>query len=161
MSAGKCRVCEGNSTVRNGSVKGKSKIKCKACGFQSVLQEGEQRVYANFQPCPTWKRPAAVLLYSCGLSLSITSRILKVGATTVQRWVKMFARDFIVSAPPGDAVIVEIDEMWHYLKKSPINSGSGKPIIEIKENSSTGSLALVITVPLNASSNAWTNGISG
>ena len=88
MSAGKYRICASDSTLHNGSVKGKPKIKCKECGFQSVLSEGEERVYANFKPCPTWKRPAAVLLYSCGLSLSVTSKILKVGTTTVQRWVK-------------------------------------------------------------------------
>jgi len=51
------------------------------------------------------------------LSMSITARILKVGSTMVQGWVKVFVRDFIVSASPEDAVVVEIDEMWHYLKK--------------------------------------------
>ena len=148
MTAGKCRVCGGPKTVHNGSVKGKSKIKCKECGFQSVLGEDEERVYAHFQPCPTWKRPAAVLLYACGLSITITSKILKVGTTTVQRWVKKFAKDFIVMPAPEDAAVVEIDEMWHYLKKSQISAGSGKPIIEITTSSLTGNLALVITIPL-------------
>lgn len=149
MAAGTCRACESTKTVHNGSVKGRAKIKCKDCGFQSVLQAGEDRRHANFKPCPAWKRPAAVLLYSCGLSLTITSRLLKIGTTTVQRWVRKFARDFIVTPAPGDAVVVELDEMWHYLKKSPISSGSGKPLIEIKTDSSVGNLVLVITIPLN------------
>ena len=79
----------------------------------------------------------------------MTGKILKVGTTSVQRWVKKFVRDFAVKPVSGDAVVVEVDEMWHYLKQSPISSGSGKPIIEMKKNASTGSLALVITIPLN------------
>ena len=64
-------------------------------------------------------RPGNGLQQFCFIhvSMSITARILKVGSTMVQRWVKVFARDFIVSASPEDAVVVEIDEMWHYLKK--------------------------------------------
>lgn len=62
MTAGKCRACDSTKTVHNGSVKGKSKVKCKQCGFQSVLGENEERVYVHFKPCPTWKRPAAVLM---------------------------------------------------------------------------------------------------
>lgn len=42
MSAGTCRACDSTKTVHNGSVKGRTKIKCKECGFQSVLQEGEE-----------------------------------------------------------------------------------------------------------------------
>ena len=49
MSAGKCRGCDSNKTVHNGSVKGKAKIKCKERDYQSVLQGQEERFYTNFK----------------------------------------------------------------------------------------------------------------
>ena len=67
MSAGKSRECDGTNTVHNGSVKGKAKIKCKECGLQSVLQDQEERFYANFKPCRTrhyFRKPLRKL--TCG-----------------------------------------------------------------------------------------------
>ena len=45
----------------------------------------------------------------------MTGKILKVGTTSVQRWVKKFVQDFIFKTVPGDAAAVEVGEMWHYL----------------------------------------------
>jgi transposase len=43
----------------------------------------------------------------------------------------------------GEAVIIELDEMWHYLHSKKTNYGSGKLIVAIPVNSLTGNVAIV------------------
>lgn len=45
--------------------------------------------------------------------------------------------------PQTDAVVLELDEMWHYLKKKT-NSGSGRRFLVIPENSSHGNVVIEI-----------------
>jgi len=46
--------------------------------------------------------------------------------------------------PEGRALVIELDEMWHYLKKSPRNSGSGRLGIVLRAARLTGSAAVAI-----------------
>ena len=46
--------------------------------------------------------------------------------------------------PQTDTVVLELDEMWHYLKKKSRNSGFGKLCVVIPENSSDGSVVIGI-----------------
>jgi hypothetical protein len=41
--------------------------------------------------------------------------MFKVSTPAVLRWVRLFAEKTYEKPEPGEAVIVEIDEMWHYL----------------------------------------------
>ena len=41
---------------------------------------------------------------------------------------------------PGDAIIVELDEMWHYLGSKKTSYGSGKLIVEKLESLLTGNV---------------------
>ena len=43
----------------------------------------------------------------------------------------------------GEAVIIELDEMWHYLHSKKTNYGSGKLIVARPVNSLTGNVAIV------------------
>jgi hypothetical protein len=62
--------------------------------------------------------------------------------------VRDYAREhYEKPAPTGQAVILEVDEMWHYLKKSLENSGSGKLWIGIQDRYSTGNVGIEINVP--------------
>ena len=45
--------------------------------------------------------------------------------------------------PDGTVVIVELDEMWHYVKKNGISSGSGKRWMLVQVDCSTGNVAAV------------------
>ena len=54
------------------------------------------------------------------------------------------SRTYLETAPsPGEAVIIELDEMWHYLHSKKTNFGYGKLIVVIPVNSSTGNVAIV------------------
>jgi len=59
------------------------------------------------------------------------------------RWVRDFAEKTYEKPSPGEAVIIELDEMWHYLHSKKTNYGSGKLIVAIPVNSLTGNVAIV------------------
>ena len=143
----RCKRCGGGEQVKNGLMRGKQRYRCKACGL-------------NFTATPPRGMPLrlkveAVLLYVSGLSMNRTAKLLGVSTPTVMAWIERFAEVYAQKPEPeGRAVVVELDEMWHYLKKSPASSGSGRLGIVLRDGSSTGSWA-VVTGPLaNASSDA-------
>jgi hypothetical protein len=48
-----------------------------------------------------------------------TAKLLGVSTPTVMAWIERFAEVYAQKPEPeGRAVVVELDEMWHYLKKS-------------------------------------------
>ena len=73
----------------------------------------------------------AVSLYCTGLSLNAIGKRLGVSAQSVMRWVRDHAREHCPKPEPtaGRAVVVEIDEVWHFVQKKPTSSGSGRPSI--------------------------------
>jgi len=79
-----------------------------------------------------------------GLSFNAIARIYNVATSTVMRWVRSFAEKTYEKPEPGQAVIVELDEMWHYLHSKKTNSGSGKLIVAIPVSSLTGNVAIAI-----------------
>ena len=89
----------------------------------------------------------AVLLYVSGLSMNRTAKLLGVSTPSVQAWIEQFAQAYGQKpAPEGRAVVIELDEMWHYLKKSRTSSGSGRLGIVLQVGWWTGSAA-VVTLP--------------
>src|SRR5919201_4857993 len=107
-----CKRCGSEEYVKNGLMRGKQRFLCKACGL-------------NFTDTPTRGKPlamkaAAVLLYVSGLSMNRTAKLLGVSTPTVQAWLEQFAAAYAQKPEPeGRAVVIELDEMWHYLKKVP------------------------------------------
>src|SRR3954452_23232424 len=60
----------------------------------------------------------AVLLYVSGLSMNRTAKLLGVSTPSVMHWIEQFAREHAPKPEPeGRAAVIELDEMWHYLKK--------------------------------------------
>jgi transposase-like protein len=132
----RCKRCGGEENVKNGFMRGKQRYRCKGCGL-------------NFTDTPPRGMPlrvkiAAVLLYLSGLSMNRTAKLLGVSTPTVLAWIERFAEVYAQKPEPeGRAVVVELDEMWHYLKKSRTSSGSGRLGIVLRTGSSTGSWAVV------------------
>jgi transposase len=91
-------------------MRGKQRYLCKDCGL-------------NFTDTPARGKPlalkaAAVLLYVSGLSMNRTAKLLGVSTPTIQAWLEQFAQAYAQKPEPeGRAVVIELDEMWHYLKK--------------------------------------------
>src|ERR687885_1745469 len=138
-----CKRCGSEEYVKNGRMRGKQRYRCKACGL-------------NFTDTPARGRPlamkvTAVLLYVSGLSMNRTAKLLGVSTPAVQAWLEQFARAYAQKPEPeGRAVVIELDEMWHYLKKSPSHSGSGKLGIMLQGDWWTGNVAVVTRPPVNA-----------
>src|SRR6059058_5953644 len=137
-----CKRCGSAKHVKNGRMRNQQRYRCKACGL-------------NFTDTPPRGKPlalkvAAVLLYVSGLSMNRTAQLLGVSTPTIQAWLEQFAQAYAQKPEPeGRAVVIELDEMWHYLKKTPNPSGSGRLGIVLPGGSSTGSWA-VVTGPLSS-----------
>ena len=77
-----------------------------------------------------------------------TAKRLGVSTPTVQAWLEQFAAAYAQKPEPeGRAVVIERDEIWHSLKKSPSRSGSGRLGIVLQGDWWTGNAA-VVTEPL-------------
>jgi transposase len=143
----RCKGCGSEEHVKNGLMRGKQRYRCRACGL-------------NFTDTPPRGMPlavkaAAVLLDVSGLSMNRTAKLLGVSTPTVQAWLERFAKDQAKKPEPeGRALVIELDEMWHYLKKNPRSSGSGKLGIVLQGGSWTGNAAVAIELPWSGSSAA-------
>ena len=128
-----CKKCEGVSVVKSGKVDGNQRYKCKSCGcqFQPNRRKGK----------PENVKRLAVLLYLCGLSMRTIAKIAKTDVHAVYRWIRTFAEaNYEKPVPASSKVIVELDEMWHYIKDKKTSSGYGRLIAVIPVNLSTGSV---------------------
>ena len=138
----RCKRCGSEEHIKNGRMRGKQRYRCKACGL-------------NFTATPPRGKPlalkiTAVLLYVSGLSMNRTAKLVGVSTPTVQAWIEPFAKAHAPRPEPqqqGRALVIELDEMWHYLKKSRTSSGSGKLGIVLRGGSWTGSAAVAIELP--------------
>jgi len=143
----RCKRCGSEEHVKNGFMKGLQRYRCKACGL-------------NFTDTPPRGMPlrvkvTAVLLYLSGLSMNRTAKLLGVSTPSVMTWIEQFAEAYAQKPEPeGHAVVVELDEMWHFLKKRPTSSGSGRLAIVPPDGSSTGSWGVVTGPPSNDFSSA-------
>ena len=132
----RCKRCGSEEQVKNGRMRGQQRYLCKDCGL-------------NFTNTPARGKPlalkaAAVLLYVSGLSMNRTAKILGVSTPTVMAWLEQFAKAYAQKPEPeGRAVVIELDEMWHYLKKSPTSYGSGRLGIVLQGGYWTGNAAVV------------------
>ena len=107
----RCKRCGSEEHVRNGLMRGKQRYRCKACGL-------------NFTDTPPRGMPlamkvTAVLLYLSGLSMNRTAKLLGVSTPSVMAWIERFAEAYAQKPEPqGRAIVVELDEMGHFLKKA-------------------------------------------
>ena len=139
----RCKRCGSEEQVKNGLMRSKQRYLCKTCGL-------------NFTDTPARGKPlamkaTAVLLYVSGLSMNRTAKLLGVSTPTIQVWLEQFAAAYARKPEPeGRAVVIELDEMWHDLKKSQNRSGSGKLGIVLQGSWWTGSAAIVTRPRANA-----------
>src|SRR3954451_2808756 len=109
----RCKRCGGEEHVKNGLMRGHQRYLCKSCGltFTDTPARGNLVRFVAL-------KAAAVLLYVSGLSMNRTAKLLGVSTSTIQAWLEQFAAAYAQKPEPeGRAVVIELDEMWHYLKK--------------------------------------------
>ena len=140
----RCKACGSEEQVKNGFMHGKQRYRCKACGlnFTDTSPRGK----------PLALKVAAVLLHVSGLAMNHTAKLLGVSTPTVQDWLERFAQAYAHKPEPeGRALVIELDEMWHHLKKRPTSSESGKLGIVLQGGWLTGNWAVVTPPPSTSS----------
>src|SRR5690242_2053210 len=120
----RCKRCGAEEHVKNGFMKGLQRYRCKACGL-------------NFTDTPPRGMPlrvkvTAVLLCLSGLSMNRTAKLLGVSTPSVVTWIEQFAEAYAQKPEPeGRAVVVELDEMWHFLKKTRTAKPAGTGAVRV------------------------------
>ena len=104
-----------NRSRQEWKVQGKQRNKCKSCSLQFTRLTPRGR--------PAQEKAMAVTLYTLGLSIRAIARLIGVSPTAVLKWIKTFAKTHYEKPAPGDAIIVELDEMWHYLGSKKTSCG--------------------------------------
>lgn len=98
--------------VNNGSAAGKPKKLCQQCGYQFTRTTPRGK--------PLTMKINAVLWYLSGVSMNRIGFLLQLSAQSVLNWIKAFAKAHDEKPEPtGKAIVLELDEMWHYVKKKP------------------------------------------
>ena len=134
----KCFQCGGERCVKSGFMQRQQRYKCKGCGYHFINKPRRGHSQATIA--------MAVWLYLSGLSQRRIARLIGVSPVAVLHWIKNFALNKAPKPvpPEGGVAVVELDQMWHLLKKSPTKSGSGKLIVLLQDNSLTGNAGVVI-----------------
>jgi insertion element IS1 protein InsB len=105
-----CPQCQSDHVIKNGSAAGKPKKQCKQCGYQFT------RSTSRGKPLAT--KINAVLWYLRGMSTHRIACLLRVSAQAVLTWIRAFAKhSYEKPVPMGRTIVLELDEIWHYLQK--------------------------------------------
>ncbi len=136
----KCRKCGSEAFVKNGFMAGAQRYKCKYCGFQFTRETPHGK--------PMKDKILALVLYLSGLSMNMIGKIIGVSSQSVMRWIRMFHGKYITDNSSLSTIEeIEVDEMFSYINKKKIQSGSGKLLIITLENSLGGDVVIVVPKP--------------
>jgi transposase len=141
-----CKKCHSENQVKAGFIKGEQRYQCKDCGCKFVPTRHKGK--------PEKDKILAIWLYMHGLSFRTIAKLFKVTHKAVHDWVKHYAiSNYVKPEPQGDAVIVELDEMWHFVGSKKTKYGYGKLIVTIPVSLSTGNAENEITLHLQSFTN--------
>ena len=132
-----CPQCNSSNIIKSGFAKGRQRFKCKQCNYQFTS-------FSQERGKPLWMKLEAVLMYLSGMSMNAAAKILGVSAQSVLNWVRDFGEANYEKPTPESAVIVELDELWHFIQSKKTSYGCGKHMTVILGDSSTGNWEIVI-----------------
>ena len=106
-----CPACSGTVLIKSGHACGRQRWKCKGCGRQFTRTEPRGK--------PAALKRHAIELYCLGLSMNAVAKRVGVSAQSMLRWVRDHAQHHCPKPEPtGSTAVVELDEVWHFIKKS-------------------------------------------
>jgi transposase-like protein len=147
-----CPNCHSDKIIKSGIARNQQRYKCKECGRQFIptAKHGRDRTTIL----------TAVLLYINGLSLRTIARLLGVSPAGALYWIREHAKhNYEKPEPnPSDSVIVELDEMWHFLHSKKRNCGYGRLIVALPVSSSIGNVGIVTGKHLAECLRDWRDG---
>jgi transposase-like protein len=117
-----CKRCGEAAFVKNGTVRGHQRYRCKACGcsFTATPERGK----------PAAMKALAVLLYAMGnASQGMIARLLDVSHVAVYKWIRAAGGAMPAPSAAPSGGIVQIDEMWHFVNGKKTRFGYGGPMI--------------------------------
>ena len=96
------------------------------------------------------------MLYTHGFSFRTVANFFKVNARSILVWVKTFAEKNYAKPKPASAeVLIELDEMWHFLGSKKDKFGFGKLTLKQLTSLSTGSVAQKVQRLLQKCTIGW------
>jgi transposase len=114
-----CVKCGHDRVVKKGSVHSIPKHQGKTCRDQVT-----KNTVHDYQKYPLRIKLLAVWLYISGLSMRRISRLCQCSTQSVLNGVRDYTREHDEKpSPEGHAVILEVDDTWHDLKKVPNTVG--------------------------------------
>ena len=130
----KCKKCQNSSYVKAGKVAGEQRYKCRLCGCQFVP--------TRIKGMTTKQKALALCLYTNGLSFRTIGKIIQVHFSAIYRFIRKWAlENYEKPKPSNDTIIMlELDEMWHYIHSKKQDAGYGRLIVAIPVNLSTGNV---------------------
>jgi len=141
-----CKSCHSDRIVKNETVRGKKRYKCKVCALNFV--ESDFRVKA----CVEIKKALAGVLYSLGkASFGMLGKIFGHSRSLIYRWIVKKAEKIPEPAVSNNIQEIEFDEMWHFVKKKLKNSGLSKHWIVAQGELLPGLQVVVMLQPSNDS----------
>ena len=142
-----CKKCQSRVYTKSGFVKDEQRYKCMLCGCQFVPTRDGKGMSEG-------KKAFALCLYIHGLSFRAIGKILDIDHAAIYRFIRNHAEQIYEKPQPCEdpIVMLELDEIWHYIHSKKQKSGFGKRIVAIPKNSLTGKSETVILIHLNDSS---------
>lgn len=131
-----CPRCPHEKVIKFGLVKENQRWQCKSCQYRFT------------RTTPRGKAPAlkalAIALHGLGLSFNAIGTLLCVSAQAVIDWVRKHTQALPRLELDEPVHVVEMDEMWHFLDKKTTKSGSGRHMLLVQIDSSTGKSVVAV-----------------
>jgi len=125
----RCPKCGKEDCVKNGYRRGKQRYRCRGCGCNYTKSEK--------QGYPLSIKRKAIQYYLEGMGFRQIERVLVVSHVSVIYWVRALAQKIrdIETTKKGLKIpkerIIELDELYTYIKKNGMQFGSGLRLAEI------------------------------
>ena len=144
-----CKKCDSVDVIKSGIVREKQRYQCRACRY--YFTQGDRRVKKDRAAA----KALCFLLYSCFRgTFRGMSQIFGVSHVVIYKWVRKEAESIGEPQISSEIQEVEIDEMWHFLKKKKRNDGSSRQWIAGPVELSPG---LSVSVILQRSNDSMRN----
>ena len=113
-----CKGCKSEAIVKNGKQDGVQRYKCNSCG--SVFRGKEAKYSSDF-------KLEAIMMYINSMGIRAIARVKKVHNSVISIWIKQMGQvakeafyEKIKEVQPSDISIMELDELFTYVKKKKI-----------------------------------------
>ncbi len=114
---------------KDGKVLGRQRYLCKDCKYRySVERRSTEK--------PLEKKKLALSMYLEGLGFRTIGRVLDINFVTIYHWVKKWGASISLPQPSAPLEMVELDEIYTYIRSKKTTAGSGLLLTDLENGSS-------------------------